>query len=141
MGILKHNQTLPKAERKLSSRAESFPSCLDFQSQNKSQNPDPKTQANRKAGFYLQPGQISLSTAVTSVHRFDHWGRTPAENKNARDWQEFYRFASSKGEETIEKAITQSPYFYVEAGALVPERKNNFQKNYLEENNEKRFNL
>ena len=49
-------------------------------------------------------------------------------------------FADSKGEETIEKAITQSPYLFVGTGALVPERSNNFQKNYLEENNEKRFN-
>lgn len=112
MGIRTHNQGNLQTERRLPSGAESFPSFMDFQSQNKSQNPDPKTQANRKAGFYLQPGQINLSTAVTSVHRFDRWGRKPNEQNIARNWQNWPMFAYSKGEQTIEQAIIQIPYFF-----------------------------
>jgi len=130
MGIAKHNQTDLITERRLSSRADSFSSAMDSQNQNQAQilRLRRKTPASHKQDLSPQPGQKKSSTPVANAHRFDHWGRTPAGNKIARDWQKLYRFASSKGEKTIETAITQNPNLFVKAGGLAPERNNNFQK-------------
>ena len=142
MGIRKHNQSNLQTERRLSSRAESFPSFMDFQNQNQAQilRLTRKIPASQKQDLIPQPGQKISSTTVAFAHRFDRWGRNPNEQKSARNWQNWYMFATSKGGQTIDTANKQCPTIFVKAGALVPERKNNFQKNYLEENNEKRFN-
>ena len=130
MGIAKHNQTDLITERRLSSRADSFSSAMDSQNKNQAQNQRLArlSPALQKQDLNPQPGQKNRSTPVAIAHRFDHWGRTPVGNKTARDWQKLYRFASSKGEKSIETANTQNPNFYVTAGELGPERKNNFQK-------------
>ena len=130
MGTGKHNQTQSQTEKKLSRRAESFPSSID--SQNQSQAPKRRLvcaiPASQKQDLSPQPGQKNTSTPVAFAHRFDRWGRNPDEKNIARNWQNWSMFADSKGEKTIETAITQNPNLFVKAGGLGPERKNNFQK-------------
>lgn len=132
MGKGKHNHTISNTERRLSSGAESFPSSIDSQNKNQAQNQRlfHANPASRLPGLCPQPGQNNRSTPVAIAHRFDPWGRNPAGNQIARLWQKCYRFANSEGEETIETAINQSPYFFVNPGDLAPERKIYFEKNF-----------
>ena len=128
MGTGKHNQTQSQTEKKLSRRAESFPSSID--SQNQSQAPKRRLvcaiPASQKQDLSPQPGQKNTSTPVAFAHRFDRWGRNPDEKNIARNWQNWSMFADSKGEQTIERAIIQSPYFLVIPGDLAPESKTIF---------------
>lgn len=114
MGIRTHNQTQSQTEKKLFQRAERFPSSME--SQNKSQAPKRRLErtipAAHKQDLSPQPGQKNTSTPVAFAHRFDRWGRNPAGTKNASNWQNWSMFATSKGEQTIEQAIIQSPYFF-----------------------------
>jgi len=114
MGTGKHNQTQSQTEKKLFQRAESFPSSME--SQNKSQAPKRRLEctspASQKQDLSPQPGQKNTSTPVAFAHRFDRWGRNPDEKNIARNWQNWHMFATSKGEQTIEQAIIQSPYFF-----------------------------
>ena len=114
MGIRTHNQGNLQTEKRLPSGAERFPSSMESQIKNHipKRGLARRIPASQKPDLCPQPGQKKTSTPVAIAHRFDRWGRNPEEKNIARDWQNGHMFADSKGEQTIEQAIIQSPYFF-----------------------------